>query len=251
MELDLAGKGVVVTGASKGIGKAIALAFAKEGANLSICARSEADLRTAQEELREFDIEAYAEACDVSDKKALHTYLENSRVALGRIDVLVNNASRQVLGDDDAAWMANFEVDVMAAARAIKIITPWMRDGGGGSMVNISSLAALFAYSSPAYGATKAAMISLSKSYALALAKDGIRVNVVAPGSTEVVGGYWDKTKRESPEVYDSTANSIPSGRLGKANEIADVVVFLASARAGWVTGACLTVDGGQLMAIR
>ena len=94
------------------------------------------------------------------------------------------------------------------------------------------------------------ATISLSRSYALALAKDRIRVNVVAPGSTEFAGGYWDKIKQESQEVYDSTANSIPLGRLGRASEIADVVVFLASERAGWVTGACLTVDGGQLMAI-
>ncbi len=251
MELGLAGRGVVVTGASKGIGKAIALAFAEEGANLSICARGEADLTTTQEELRELGIEAYAEACDVSDKEALHRFLENSRRALGRIDVLVNNASRQVLGDEDTAWMANLEVDVMAAARAIKKVTPWMKDGGGGSIVNISSLAGLVAYSSPAYGAAKAAMISFSKSYAVALAKDGIRVNVIAPGSIDSAGGYWDKMKRESPEVYDSTANSIPSGRLGKATEVADVVVFLASERAGWITGACLTVDGGQLGGIR
>ncbi len=195
-------------------------------------------------------IEAYAKICDVSDKEALHKFLVNSRKALGHIDVLVNNAARQVLGDDDTAWIANFEVDVMAVSRAIKIVTPWLKERGGGSIVNISSLAALFAYSSPAYDTTKAAIISLSRSYALALAKERIRVNVVAPGSTEFAGGYWDKIKQESQEVYESTANSIPLGSLGRASEIADVVVFLASERAGRVTGACLTVDGNQLMAI-
>ncbi len=190
MELGLAGKRVVVTGGSKGIGKAIALAFTKKGANLSICARGEADLSTTQEELRELGMEAYAKACDVSNKEALLRFLENSQRALGRIDVLVNNASGQVLGDEDTAWTANLEVDVMAAAKAIKKVTPWMKDGGGGSIVNISSLAGLVAYSSPAYGAAKAAMISLSKSYAVSLAKNGIRVNAIAPASIDFAGGF-------------------------------------------------------------
>lgn len=250
MDLGLARSGVVVTGASKGIGKAIALAFAEEGANLSICARGATDLATTRDKLKESGVKVYAEACDVSDKRALKEFLENSHRALGCMDVLINNASRQALGDDDAAWMTNFEVDVMAATRAIKIVSPWMK-GNGGSIINISSLAALFAYPSPAYGATKAAMISLSKSYALALARHRIRVNVVAPGSTHFSGGYWDQLKRKDPGAYQSTESSIPMGRLGKANEIADVVVFLASQRANWVTGTCLTVDGGQLMAIR
>ena len=134
MELGFTGKGVVVTGASKGIGKAIALAFAEEGAKLSICARGEADLTASHKQLRELGIEAYAEICDVSDKEALHNFLVNSRKALGHIDVLVNNAARQVLGDDDRTWIASFEVDVMAVSRAIKIVTPWLKERGGAAL---------------------------------------------------------------------------------------------------------------------
>jgi len=249
MELGLAGKGIVVTGASKGIGKAIALAFAEEGANLSICARGELELINTQRELSKLGVDVCAEICDVSNKESLQNFLEKSHQSLGYIDVLVNNASRQLLGDDDSSWLANIEVDIMAITRAIKLVAPWMKKNGG-SIINISSLAALFAYPSPAYGATKAAMISLSRSYALSFAKDRIRVNVVAPGSTDFPGGYWDEIKQVNPESYKATASSIPTGRLNQANEIADVVVFLASERAVRVTGTCLAVDGGQLLSI-
>ena len=215
MELSLSGKGVVVTGASKGIGKSISNAFAKEGANLAICARGDADLDTAHQELCDSDIKVHAETCDVADKEALQQFLENARHALGSIDVLVNNASVQMLGDDDNAWTSNFEVDVMAVSRAIKIVAPWMKSGGGGSIVNISSLAALFAYPSPPYSATKAAMISLSKSYSLSLAKDGIRVRISTLSRTLSVNseGPSDRAPYASDQASEPSCSIFGSSR--------------------------------------
>ena len=136
MDLDLEGKGIVVTGASKGIGKAIALAFAAEGANPSICARGEIELANTQKELSDLGVAVFAETCDVSNKDSLQKYLEASRKSLGHIDVLVNNASRQLLDDDDASWMANIEVDILAVTRAIKFVAPWMK-ARGGSIVRV------------------------------------------------------------------------------------------------------------------
>jgi 3-oxoacyl-[acyl-carrier protein] reductase len=245
MNLGLENRGVVVTGGSRGIGKAIAVGFAREGSNLAICARGEADLIATQRELEEHAVRIYAEQCDVGDKEALESFLDDSRASLGEIVVLVNNVSAAALRDVEADWQAGLNVDVMAAVRATMKVIPWMKAAGGGCIVNISSISG-FEASSPPYGAVKAALISLTKSHAIAFAKDGIRVNAVAPGSICFEGGFWDRVRRERPDAYESVVDSIPWGRMGTPEEVADAVVFLSSERASWITGSCLTVDGGQ-----
>lgn len=245
MDLRLGGKNAVVTGASKGIGRAIALRLAEEGANVAICARGEAALRLTEEAIRGMSVTAYARVCDVGDAGALDSFLEAAREALGGIDILINNASALAFSDDESGWRAGFEVDVMAAVRATHKIVPWMA-GRDGVIVHISSNSGLEAGSPAPYAAAKAALISYSKTSAIDLAPQRIRVNVVASGSTEFPGGLWEGIKATNRELYDRVHAMFPWGRMGTAEEVADVVTFLASPRASWITGACLVVDGGQ-----
>jgi len=164
MDLGLAGKNAVITGGSKGIGKAIALALATEKVNVAICARNEDPLRHAEREIRATGATAFAEVCDVADAAALDAFLEGAKQRLGSIDVLINNASALATGNDPAAWEASLNVDLMASVRACNKVIPWMNEAGGGSILLVSSVAAIeAALLLPAYNAAKAALISYSK----------------------------------------------------------------------------------------
>jgi 3-oxoacyl-[acyl-carrier protein] reductase len=246
MDLGLVGKNAIVTGGSKGIGKAIALALAAEGANVAICARNETPLREAEHEIRARGVRVYAQTCDLGNAPQLDGFLEKTRQQLGSINILVNNASAMTLGDDVHDWEASLNIDLMASVRASKQVAAWMAETGGGNIVFISSIGALQASILPAYGAAKAALISYSKTLAVNLAPQRIRVNTIAPGSIEFEGGMWAMVKQNRPTQYQHVISTIPWGRMGTPEEIADVVTFLVSDRASWVTGVCLSVDGGQ-----
>ena len=246
MDLGLKGKGVVVTGASSGIGRAIAIEFAHEGANLAICARGREALEKARSELEAKGVEAYAQVCDVSDIGALNMFLESANRSLRQIDVLINNASGWGPSDDETGWAACFSVDIMASIRASWKVVPWMEDHGGGAIVHVSSIAGMEAGWAPAYAAAKAALISHAKTLANTLAPKGIRVNCVAPGSIEFPGGRWEQSKQRNPQWYEAIRRSIPFGRLGTPEEVAAAVVFLSSSRASWISGITLAVDGVQ-----
>jgi NAD(P)-dependent dehydrogenase (short-subunit alcohol dehydrogenase family) len=247
MDLGLRGKGAVVTGGSKGIGRAIALGLANEGAAVAICARGAEALRRAEQDLLGRGAKVWAAVCDVGDAVALNVFLESARAALGRLDILVNNASALAVENDDlGAWSRSLNVDLMAAVRASAKVIPWMSENGGGSILHISSVSGLEAGSPPAYAAAKAALISHSKTLAIALAPQRIRVNVVAPGSIEFAGGLWEAARHQNPSFYSRVLGTIPWGRMGTPEEVANAVVFLASDRASWITGVCLGVDGGQ-----
>jgi 3-oxoacyl-[acyl-carrier protein] reductase len=246
MDLRLTGKRAVVTGASKGIGLAIARGLADEGVALAICARNESTLRDAERDLSGRGVRVYAEACDVAVAAELEGFLEQARDVLGGVDILVNNATGYGFRDDEAAWVASLDVDLMATVRASRKVVPWMVDAGGGAIVHISSIAGLHASGAAAYSAAKAAVISHSKTLAVQLAASHVRVNVVAPGSILVENGLWDQVRQRDPNRFAEVVGSIPAGRMGHAEEVADAVVFLCSARASWITGACLAVDGAQ-----
>jgi len=246
MDLGLKGKGVVVTGASRGIGRATALEFAREGANLAICARVQEALEKTRSKLASQGVQAYAQVCDVADVVALNMFLESAKSTLGRIDVLINNSSGFGTSDDEAGWATSFSVDIMASVRASWKVVPWMEERGGGAIVHISSRSGMEAGWPPAYAAAKAALISHAKTLANSLAPRGIRVNCVAPGSIEFPGGAWDRVKQRNPQRYEAIRSSIPFGRLGTAEEVAAAVVFLSSSRASWISGITLAVDGVQ-----
>jgi 3-oxoacyl-[acyl-carrier protein] reductase len=249
MDLQLKGKSAVVTAASKGIGRAIALRLAGEGVNVAICARGEDALRATETELRQTGVQVLARVCDVGQTDALDGFLDAAQKTLGSVDILVNNASGFGMSDDEESWTASVNVDLLASVRATRKVTPWMASSGGGSIIHIASVSGMqvfFGGSGTAYAAVKAALISHSKSSAESLAAQKIRVNAIAPGSIEFPGGIWERVKVGNRPFYDAVLGGIPWGRMGRPEEVADAVVFLASPRASWITGVCLAVDGGQ-----
>ncbi|HEV2621692.1 MAG TPA: SDR family oxidoreductase [Frateuria sp.] len=244
---DLQGYRVVVAGGSKGIGRAIALAFAQAGAAVSICARGAQALETTRQELAAWGQIAHAAACDLADAAAIARYVAEAAQALGGLDVLVNNASAYGFSDDDAGWLAGFEVDLMAAVRASREALPYLAASPHACILHTSSIAAFHPrrHGAP-YAAVKAALSQYTTSQALALAAQGIRVNAIAPGSIEFPDGLWDRRRREEPALYEATLVKIPFGRFGAPEEIAHAALFLASPYAAWITGQTLCVDGGQ-----
>jgi 3-oxoacyl-[acyl-carrier protein] reductase len=198
-------------------------------------------------------VRVHAQACDIGDAAALAAYLDDARQALGGVDVFIHNASALAVGPDLASWEASLQVDLLAAARACERVLPWMQESGGGAILFVSSIAAFDASPMPDYGysSAKAALNTFAKKLAITQAAHGIRTNVIAPGSIEFEGGVWAHVKQHNPPLYAATRSSIPWGRMGMPEEVADAAVYLVSPRASWVTGVTLAVDGGQHKGIR
>jgi 3-oxoacyl-[acyl-carrier protein] reductase len=247
MHISFTRRRVLVTGGSRGIGRSIALGFAAAGADVAICARGVERLRQTEAELRNLGATVHASPCDLADGDAVSTWVDDAAESLGGLDVLVNNASAFAGTDDEAGWGASLDVDLMASVRASRAALPWMEEAGG-AIVNVASISGLRSSArTPAYGAAKAALIQYTASQAVALAGRRIRVNCVAPGSIEFPGGIWDERRRKQPELYERVLRGIPSGRMGRPEEVAQAVLFLASDLASWITGQTLVVDGGQM----
>jgi 3-oxoacyl-[acyl-carrier protein] reductase len=248
MNIDFTGRKAVICGGSRGIGRAIALGLAACGADVSICARGADTLAATRQEIGAFGHRTHAASVDLSQEAAIKTYIADAAAALGGIDVLVNNASAFGSADDEAAWVASLAIDMLAIVHATQAALPFLRESKG-CVVNTSSISALrSAARQPPYGAIKAAVIHYTNTQAAMYARSGIRVNGIAPGSIEFPGGVWDRRKTDNPKLYGAVLNSIPFGRLGTPEEVANVVLFLASPLAAWVTGQTITVDGGQLL---
>jgi len=246
---DFHGYRVVVAGGSRGIGRSMALAFAQSGAAVSICARSADALELTRQEVAGHGVTAHAQSCDLASAAAIEGYIANAASALGGIDVLVNNASGYGFGDNDEAWLADFNVDLMAAVRASRVALPHLEKSAHASILHTSSIAALRPRAAgPSYAAMKAALSHYTTSQALALAAQRIRVNAIAPGSIDFADGMWDRCKHEDPARYAAVLAKIPFGRYGTPEEVAYAALFLASPWAGWITGQTLAVDGGQML---
>jgi len=242
---DFTGKRVVVCGGSKGIGRSIAIGFAQAGAAVSICARGAEALAATKSEL---GAQGHAASCDLSRAEQIAAYLAEAGAALGGIDVLVNNASGFGATDTEEGWAAGLGVDVMATVRASRAALAALT-ASRGNIVNLSSIWGFRASTrGPAYAAVKALLLNYTQSQALIFAEHGIRVNGVAPGSIEFPGGSWERRRTENPDLFNRTLASIPFGRMGTPEEVANVVLFLASPLASWVTGHTVVVDGGQLL---
>ncbi|HEU4431353.1 MAG TPA: SDR family oxidoreductase [Myxococcota bacterium] len=245
MDLGLSGRKALVTAASRGIGLAIARQLADEGAAVAICARSEGGLESAQKDLEQRGVRVFARAVDVADGAALRAFVADAAGALGGLDVFVSNASAGG-GMGEPAWQASFEVDVMSAARGVEAALPFLAKSEAGSIVFISSTAALEYLGVPQpYNAMKAALIAHAGDLAQALAKQGIRVNTVSPGPIYFEGGNWETIKNAMPAIYQGALAQCAIGRMGTPEEVARAVVFLASPAASLITGANLVCDGG------
>ncbi|AOM83646.1 SDR family NAD(P)-dependent oxidoreductase [Salisediminibacterium beveridgei] len=247
MKLRLTGKKVLVTGGSKGIGKGIAKAFIEEGAQVAIVARGEEALKQAKSELPE--VQTYsADLTNRSEREAVMDWFHDT---LGNIDILINNAGGSsgstTMETDVEQFQEALELNFLSAVHFSQMAASNMKENGTGAIVNISSIFGRESGGKPTYNSAKSAMISFTKSFADEMIKDGIRVNGVAPGSILHPTGNWQKKLDENPEkINQFVKDQIPAGRFGTVEEVADVVVFLASDRARWVSGATLNVDGGQ-----
>lgn len=255
MELELKGKVAMITGASRGIGRAIATTLAAEGGRLSLCARGAEALEKAASELRAAGAEVLAHPADQTDPASMEGWLKATVARFGGVDILVNNAgaSRQGgifdLADDD--WRAAFELNFFAEARLARLCAAEMDRRGGGAIINITSIWGREAGGQPTYVASKAALIAFTKMLARELAPKAIRVNSIAPGSILYPGGAWERRFQADPAFErDFVSRELPAGRLGRPEEVAYAVAMLASPRASWIMGASLVVDGAQSRSI-
>lgn len=250
MDLGLQGKRVLVSGASAGIGLSIAELFVQEGASVAICGRSRATLEAARERIAvaggQGDVQVDAQVVDMADPAAIGTWVDAAAQALSGIDVVVHNASGGG-GVGEEAWRRNIDVDLLGFARLVEHATPHLEGSDAGSVVALASTAAVETFGNPAapFGAMKAALIHQCAGLSKTLAPQGIRVNAVSPGPVFVDGGVWDTVRTQRPDYVDAVVAQIPLGRMGAPEEVARVVVFVASPAAALLTGANIVADGG------
>jgi len=244
---DFAGYRVAIAGGSRGIGRAMALGFLEAGAQIAVCARGQEGLDALRNDAGANPGHLHTHTCDLADAGQIAGWIEDAALAMGGIDVLVNNATGYGFRDDDESWLVDFNVDLMAAVRASRHAVPHLKASPHPCILHTSSIGSLRPRTmGPPYAAMKAAVNHYTRTQALTLAGDRIRVNAIAPGSIEFEGGVWDRVKHEKPDQYAQVLGTIPFGRFGTAEEVAQLALFLASPLAAWITGQILVVDGGQ-----
>ena len=251
MDLQLRGKHVLITGATRGIGRAIAMGFAAEGADVSICARDAAAVAGTVSALRGIGVRAFGRALDVADAGALTQFVQDAHAEMGRLDGVVASASPMASGRGVEDFDAAYRVDLMHTRAAVEAALPLME--AGGAITAISSISGIedYGFDGVSYGTMKAALFFYIKSLARHVAAKGIRANVVSPGTVLFPGGYWDKVRLEDPKGFQENVDFNPMGRMGTPEEIANVVVFLSSPKAGFVSGTNVVVDGTATMRVQ
>jgi 3-oxoacyl-[acyl-carrier protein] reductase len=251
MDLALKGKNALVTGGSKGIGRAIADLFATEGANVAICARKAEEVDAAVKALAQKGVKSFGKAVDVADSAALTQWVDAAAKELGGIDALVCNVSALAVGNTPETWEKSFRIDMMHTVNAVTAALPHLETSKCASVAIISSVSGFeIDFAAGSYGAIKAALIHYAKALASQLAAKNIRVNAVSPGNTYFEGGIWQNIERGMPDLYKTAMSLNPTGRMGRAEEVAAGVVFLASPLASRISGTNLIIDGALTKAV-
>lgn len=251
MDLGLKGKRAVITGGSKGIGRAIAQGFADEGAHVSICARNADEVAATVAALQAKGVKAFGRALDVADPPALAQWIADSAAELGGIDALVCNVSALAVGDSAETWEKSFRIDMLHSVNAVAAAVPFLEKSSCASIVLISSVSGFEVdFAAGSYGAFKAALIHYAKGLSRQLVGKGIRVNAVSPGNTYFDGGIWQTIEKNMPDLYNSTLKVNPTGKFGTPAEVANGVVFISSPAASRISGTNLVIDGALTVAV-
>ena len=246
MDLGLKGLKAVLAGASKGIGRASAEALAAEGCDVAICARRLDGVEATVASLKAKGVRAVGEAVDMADGEAYRAWVGRAAEALGGCDIFVSFASAGGGPASEQTWKAVFDLDLLATYRGVEAALPYLEKSGCGSIIAVSSTAALEDFFGPqAYNAIKAAVINYASALSQQLAPKGIRVNTVSPGPVFIDGGAWDMIKTHMTHLYDQTVGAVPMGRLGTGEEVAKAIAFMASPACPFMTGTNVVIDGG------
>jgi len=245
MDLQLTGKKVIITGGSRGIGRASAELLASEGADIAFFSRSAEQVAATVESLQRHGGKVLGQALDIGDTEAYKAWLQASAASLGGCDIFIHNASASGSGAT-MDWQKCYDVDLLAGVTACELLDPFLTESGAGAVIFMSSTAAVETFVYPqAFNAIKAAVLTYSKQLSQIWAPKNIRVNAVTPGPVSFPGGNWENIKTGMTDFYNATLAQMPMGRLGKAEEVARAVAFLASPAASYITGVNLVVDGG------
>ena len=245
MDLGLQGLCALVTGGTKGIGRAIVDTLAAEGAAVGFCARTESDVTDTVEALTKRGSTVVGGVLDVADEQDLRDWVASTAAELGGIDIVVANVSALAIPDEAANWQASFDVDMMHTVRLVNAAMPHLERSDAASIVTISSVSGReIDFAAGPYGVFKAAIIHYTQGLACQLAAKGIRANSLSPGNTYFAGGVWENIEQNVPQLFAQALALNPTGRMAKPEEIARAAVFLASPAASFITGANLLVDG-------
>ena len=245
MDLGLRGKKAIVTGGTRGIGRAIADLLAAEGCDLAICARNPEAVKETAATLARAGIKAIGGAVDVADLPALRRWVGEAAESLGGLDIFVANVSALAQGMDEDAWRKGFEIDVLGTVFGIEAALPLLEQSAAGSIVVVGSTAMAEVYGpTRSYAAVKASLVPYVKGLARNLAGKNLRANMVSPGNVYFEGGVWNIVEQRNPQMFAEMLGRNPTGRMGRPEEVADAVVFLASPRASFITGTNLIIDG-------
>ena len=245
MDLGLKGLKAIITGGTKGIGRAIAQTLAAEGAHVALCARNAEEVAATVAEFESYGVKVFGRAVDVADAPALAAWVTEAAEVLGGIDIVVANVSALAIASDEAGWQRGFEVDMMGTVRLVNAAIPHLESSAHASIVTISSVSGReIDFASGPYGAFKAAIVHYTQGLAQQLAGKGIRANSVSPGNTYFPGGVWNQIELGNPEFFKQALAMNPTGRMGTAQEMANATAFLASPAASFISGTNLRVDG-------
>lgn len=245
MDLGLKGLKAVVTGGTKGIGRAIVETLLREGVQVAFCARSTEDVAATEAEFSRFGVKVMGRSVDVGDGAALAAFVVEASETLGGIDIVVANVSALAISNDEASWQSGFAVDMMGTVRLVNAALPSLEKSANAAIVTIASVSAReIDFAAGPYGAFKAAIVHYTQGLAFHLAAKKIRANSMSPGNTYFEDGVWDKIEKGNPTLFNEALALNPTGRMGTPQEMANAAVFLASPAASFITGTNLVVDG-------